>query len=373
MANLFTSQTPVVTDASDGSPGITVGTTEVFSAAGTVPAIYFYATATVSGTYTVSLYTVDASDPGTGTLLASKTMAGAPTAGTWNRVVFDSAVSVTTGVAYRATVFSGAGRYVATLNFPEFVGGAGGLTNGNAFAPPNNDNPVGAITINQGTFLINAAAGYPTSSGNASCYFVAADYVVAGAPAVVPTGLSIPVSLGAPTATYQLEAAPASLAVPVSLGQPTTRVSGVKALPASLAIPLALGAPEASQPVRTPTSLTIPISLGEPTVTYQLEAAPASLAVPITLGAPAIRFKAIPAGLSIPISLGQPTVTRVSEAGGGWSTLRSVIESARQDAVLNAERRRHPIECPVDGWPLEQNSAGVLHCPFGGHIITPSW
>lgn len=188
MANLFTSQTPSVTDASDGTPGITTGTTVVFAEDGTVTGVRFYATSTVSGTYTVGLWSVDSSDPGTGTLLASKTMGSAPTGGTWNTVTFDTPVSVTTGVAYRAGVFSGAGRYVATTNFPEFVGGSGGLTNGDIFAPNNGDNPVGSIVIRQGTFTIDAAFAYPTGGGSGTNYFVDVEFTAGAAPTPISVG-----------------------------------------------------------------------------------------------------------------------------------------------------------------------------------------
>jgi hypothetical protein len=192
VANLFTSQTPTITDASDGAPGITAGTTVVFAEDGTVTGVRFYATSTVSGTYTAGLWSVDASDPGTGTLLASKTMGGSPTGGTWNTVTFDTPVSVTTGVAYRVGIFSGAGRYVATVAFAPFAGGSGGLTNGSIFAPPNNDNPVGAIVIKQGVFLIDAAFGYPTGGSGGTCYFADVEFTAGAAPVTGSGALMLP-------------------------------------------------------------------------------------------------------------------------------------------------------------------------------------
>ena len=189
MANLFTSQTPSVTDASDGTPGITTGTTMVFAEDGTVTGVRFYATDTVSGTYTAGLWSVDSSDPGTGTLLASKTMGDAPTGDAWNTVTFDTPVSVTaTTVAYRVGIFSGDGRYVATVAFAEFAGGSGGLTNGDIFAPPNNDNPVGAIVIKQGAFTIDAAFAYPTGGSGGTCYFVDVEYTAGAAPTPISVG-----------------------------------------------------------------------------------------------------------------------------------------------------------------------------------------
>jgi hypothetical protein len=179
--SLFTSQTPALADNSDGTPGITVGTTIKFATAGQVSAARFYATSTVSGTYTVGLWRVDTSDPGGGTLLASKTMSGSPTGGTWNTVAFDTPVSVTATDVYRIGVFSSAGRYVATTGYAPFATSGPGLTNGNLYAPANNANPVGALTVSQGVFRIDSSFDYPNTSGNGSNYFADLVYETAGA------------------------------------------------------------------------------------------------------------------------------------------------------------------------------------------------
>jgi hypothetical protein len=234
VANLFTSQTPSIGDASDGTPGITTGTTVLFAEDGTVTGVRFYATSTVSGTYTAGLWSVSSSDPGTGTLLASKTMGGAPTGGTWNTVTFDTPVSVTTGVAYRVGIFSGAGRYVATVAFPAFAGGSGGLTNGSIFAPPNNDNPVGAITIKQGVFLIDAAFGYPTGGSGGTCYFVDVEFTAGAAPVTGSGALTLPTLTSSGTGTASA-AGSAALTLPAITGSGAGSASasgtGTPALP----------------------------------------------------------------------------------------------------------------------------------------------
>ncbi|WP_307833861.1 DUF4082 domain-containing protein [Actinoplanes italicus] len=174
--HLFRNQTPAVINASDGTPGITVATTMRFAADGQVTAIRWFATTTVSGVYTVALWSVDTSDPGTGTLLASATMGSAPNPGTWNTVPIGP-VSVTAGTAYRASVFSGDGRYVATTSFF-----GSDLVNGNITADADGDTVAGK-TISQGTFRINASAGYPNSPGSQTNYFVDVDYTAgAGGP-----------------------------------------------------------------------------------------------------------------------------------------------------------------------------------------------
>jgi hypothetical protein len=174
MASLFTSQTPSGGDFSDGTPSITTATSMVFAAPGTVTAIRFFSTVTISGTYTAAIWQVTSDDltGHTGTLLASKTMGGSPSSAAWNTVTLDSPVPVSTGTLYRAGVYSSAGRYVAT---PSFFGGP--LTNGPITAPANGSNPVGLGQLGQGTFVLNASLAYPENiSGNSACYFVDVDF-----------------------------------------------------------------------------------------------------------------------------------------------------------------------------------------------------
>ncbi len=187
MANLFTSQTPSGTNNSDGAPGISVGTTVRFAVAGSVTGIRFYATTTVSGTYTVALYQVTGPDDApAGTLLASKVMSGSPTAGTWNVVNFDTPVSVTTGVLYRAVVHSSAGRYVNTSSF--FTAD---LVNGDITADANGEDPVGLGTLGQGVFAINAALSYPSTSFSSSCYFADVAFTASGGTTPVSSSLDL--------------------------------------------------------------------------------------------------------------------------------------------------------------------------------------
>lgn len=226
MATLFTGQTPTGADNSDGAPGITTATSIRFAQAGSVPAIRFYATSTVSGTYAVALWKVDSSDPGgTGTLLASKTLSGPPIGGSWNSITLDTPVSVLAdNNLYRAAVFSGAGRYVSTSGFFS----SGPLTNGDLTAPQHNSDPVGLGTMLQGSFAINAALTYP-SSGNGTSYFVDVDFTPAsggGDIALSPTGISIPVSLGSPSQDFSTTLSPSGLSIPLSLGSPLISISG---------------------------------------------------------------------------------------------------------------------------------------------------
>jgi hypothetical protein len=172
VANLFTSQTPSSADNSDGTPGITSAVTVVFAEDGFVNGVRVFTTTTVGGTYTGGFWQVTASDPGTGTSLASKVYSGStPAGGTWLDIAFDDPVPVTAGVAYRAGVHNSEGRYVATLGF---FGSP--LTNGDITAPAHNGT-AGAFTVSQGVFRIDASPGYPNSPGGGGTnYFADVDY-----------------------------------------------------------------------------------------------------------------------------------------------------------------------------------------------------
>lgn len=166
--SLFTSQTPTGTNNSDGAPGITTATTEMYAVAGQITHVRFYATTTTGGTYTGAVWQVTSGDPpGGGTLLASKASTGPFTGGAWNTITLDTPVDVVPGVLYRIGLHNSDGRYV---NTGSFFGSA--LANGNITAPANGDNPVGIGTLAQGTFGIDAALTYPIVSFNANCYFV---------------------------------------------------------------------------------------------------------------------------------------------------------------------------------------------------------
>lgn len=226
---LFTSQTPSSGENSDGSPGITLGTAVQFAEAGTVTGVRFYATVTVSGTYTVTLWEVTAADPNGsgGTLLASKTMAGAPTSATWNSVLFDTPVTIDTAKLYKVSIFSGAGRYVLTPSF------AFPLTNGSITAPANGANPVGLGNLNQGSFTINASNAYPTGGGG-SAYFADPIFEPAVAGSDLASAITLPPLQAAAVLAGQSSVL-AAVALP-ALTSAAVLASG-SALAAALALP----------------------------------------------------------------------------------------------------------------------------------------
>lgn len=173
IVSLHTTQTPTGTDNTDGTPGITTGTTFYVDSAGYVYGIRFYSTVSIAGNYTAALYTVDNTDngvgAGTGTLLASKTTSGVVASGTWNTILFDTPVAISAGgVYYRAALFNDTGRYVNTAH----VYDTGGIDNGIIHAPATSTAyGTGGGTVSQATFTINASLAYPTSAFNANDYF----------------------------------------------------------------------------------------------------------------------------------------------------------------------------------------------------------
>lgn len=202
--SLYTSQTPDVgsTDLADlGSGGITAGAIQ-FASAGSVSAGRFYAPATVSGasTFVATLWEITAgegstSGSGTGTLLASKSVAGtAVTAAAWNTIVYDTPVSVTTGKVYRTQVYNSAGRYVARSG--TFTSGS--VVNGNLTGPQSGTVSVGGAVVRNGTYRASATSGqYASDYFGAPSYLV--DVVYEAAPSTVDGTLaaSLPALVGA--------------------------------------------------------------------------------------------------------------------------------------------------------------------------------
>ena len=186
MARLFTSQTPASADNSDGTPGIVRGMTVRFAVDGDVNGVWFYATTTTGGTEVGYLWDVDASDPGTGTLLNSDPHGGGVTGGAWNYIPFDAPVAVTAGTPYRVGAYNPEGRYVFSSNF--FTSD---LVNGDITADADGDT-VGGFVIAQGTYRISGTPDYPNSDNdNKTNYFVDVDFTPDGGTSPVSSSLDL--------------------------------------------------------------------------------------------------------------------------------------------------------------------------------------
>jgi hypothetical protein len=343
------SETPVG-DFGDGSPGIVTALVMVFAVNGTVSDIGFrIGSSTGSGTYTSNAWQLTSST--TGTLLATKTFSGSATLNARNWTTLTTPLAVTAGVPYVFGTHSSAGVYVLTNN----VFNGASLVSGNITAPASGTT-VSGIVIKQGCFEVNATSTiFPDQEGSKADYFADVKFTADTGGSVAPTGIAVPASLGAVALSQAFTVAPSGIAVPASLG--------AVALSQHLTI--------------APSGIAVPASLGALGVAQPLAVAPSGIAVPATPGSPTVNqivppsFACSPAGIAVPVALGNPTLTQAAPPDeGDWNSLFDAINTARAEHERNAERRRHPVECPQHGWPLQQVD-GMFHCQFGGHIVRP--
>ncbi|MFL5237743.1 MAG: DUF4082 domain-containing protein [Rhizomicrobium sp.] len=147
--SLFSSSdTPAVLSASDTSQ-VNLGVKFISSAAGTITGIKYYKGANDTGTHTGSLWS------STGTLLASATFSNETSSG-WQTVSFSNPVSITAGITYVASFHSN-GHYTAT---------------GNYFTTAHTNGPLTAPASNNGVYTYGTGNLLPTSSFNATNYWV---------------------------------------------------------------------------------------------------------------------------------------------------------------------------------------------------------
>lgn len=167
--NIFGTSVPTVTNASDGAPGINLGTRIQFGSTGTITGVRWRFPDTLpSGTvsWTVGKYdnSNDAASFGT---LGSGTFAS-PTAGAYNTAT--ASIAVTAGDQIVVWVLT-PDRYVASAHYFDSAVVSGSLT-----APADD-----AVTPRRnGRFTSNAASTWPTGGFNASGYHVDVEFTPAG-------------------------------------------------------------------------------------------------------------------------------------------------------------------------------------------------
>ena len=149
LVSMFPTQTPVTPSDSDAT-GIELGTAFTPSVAGSVTAIKFYKGSGNTGTHTGSLWT------STGTKLASVTFAGESASG-WQTAQLATPVDLTAGQTYVVSYFAPKGHYSSTGAF---------------FNSPVTNGPLTAVSTNNGLYRYGSTSGFPTSSWNATNYFV---------------------------------------------------------------------------------------------------------------------------------------------------------------------------------------------------------
>ena len=149
---IFDFGTPSTIDSGDTS-AVELGVKFTADTSGSITGIRFYKAATNTGTHIGSLWTAG------GTQLASGTFTN-ETASGWQYLTFSSPVAITAGTTYVAGYFAPNGHYSATPS---------GLSS--AFDNP----PLHAIansTSADGVYAYNSTSTFPTSSYNATNYWV---------------------------------------------------------------------------------------------------------------------------------------------------------------------------------------------------------
>jgi hypothetical protein len=150
---LFEQGIPATVDVNDPGP-VVLGVRFNSSVAGHIAGIRFYKAATNIGTHVVGLW--DAS----GLVLAETTATG-ETASGWQEVLFPTQVAINAGTTYVAGYLAPKGHYSVTANGFEKATASGALT-----APANSAN------VANGVYAYSSTLTFPTSSFNASNYWV---------------------------------------------------------------------------------------------------------------------------------------------------------------------------------------------------------
>ncbi|WP_225703695.1 DUF4082 domain-containing protein [Bradyrhizobium cenepequi] len=147
--SLFSSSnTPALLSDPDTVP-INLGVRFTSSAAGTINGIKYYKGAGDTGTHTGSLWS------STGTLLATATFTNETSSG-WQTVIFSNPVSITAGTTYVAS-FQSNGHYTSTANY---------------FTTARVNGPLTASAGNNGVYTYGTGNLFPTSTYNATNYWV---------------------------------------------------------------------------------------------------------------------------------------------------------------------------------------------------------
>ena len=159
---------PTVPSASD-TAAIEVGVKFRTNIDGFITGVRFYKGPGNSGTHVGNLWTA------AGGLLASAVFTDESTTG-WQTVTFDAPVAVTANTVYVASYFAPAGGYAVDVNF--FA--ASGVTSGPLFLLRDGDNG------GNGVFVYGAASAFPTTSINASNYWVDVVFTTSVGPDTTP-------------------------------------------------------------------------------------------------------------------------------------------------------------------------------------------
>jgi hypothetical protein len=311
-ATIFDFAIPATPDAGDPLP-VELGVKFKADTDGSITGIRFYKSAANVGTHVGTLWSA------AGAQLARATFANESASG-WQSVTFSTPVQVTAGTTYIASYHAPSGHYAATGGF------AGGVDNPPLHTIPNE-------TSTNGVYVYSSAPAFPTSSWNATNYWVDVLYAVP-APGT-PTSASAtengstsarvswtPPASGGPASSYRITpyvgaaaqtpktvTAPASSAVVGGLTSGTSYTFDVRAVNAN-------GAGPASNRTNavTPTVAVVPPA---PT---GVSAQPATESARVTWTAPASDGDSPITGYTVTPYVGTTAGTPVQVAAGQTAT-----------------------------------------------------
>jgi hypothetical protein len=253
-ASIFTTQTPVSVNLSDGpTTNYELGTLFQSSIAGQITAIRFWKASNETGTHTGHIWSAG------GTLLATAAFSG-ETASGWQQVSLSPPLSIATNMTYVVSVNTGATFYVATDN-----GLASSVVNG----------PLSTVVGNNGVY--GSPGAFPTNTYLSSNYFRDVVLTYTPPPPQPPTvssaNFSTQTALGAVVGQVNATNSPTSFAITSGNGNNYFTISstGVISISATIAVPAgtyslqvtATNNAETSAPATIGISLTAP-AFGDP-------------------------------------------------------------------------------------------------------------
>lgn len=196
--NLFGTETPALTDNSDGVD-YALGVRFTASADGQITHGRWRSPETVQNNgATFGLYKV--SDQ---SLLASKDF-GSVTLGDWNSLALDTPVDITADTTYAAVVWISS-HYCATTGYTW----------------PHTSGSLTAIADNGWLTSSPGALAFPsTESGNAANFFVDIEFTASTPGAIAPDGITVPITIGQPALSQTFTITPTGITVPITLGRP---------------------------------------------------------------------------------------------------------------------------------------------------------
>uniref|UniRef100_UPI00286BB09C DUF4082 domain-containing protein n=1 Tax=Salinibacterium sp. TaxID=1915057 RepID=UPI00286BB09C len=190
-----------VTASSADSGAVELGMAFTPSQAGSVTQIRFFKGIGNTGTHRGSVWS------STGIRLATVTFTG-ETASGWQTATLSSPLVLAPGSTYVVSYFAPVGRYSATPNY---------------FSTPRTSGPLAADIATNGRYLYGAAGGFPTSSFQATNYFVDVTFVTsAPVPASVVSKTPESAAVGVPPTT----SVSAVMSGDSSTGTPTLAITG---------------------------------------------------------------------------------------------------------------------------------------------------